>query len=328
MFDFVPQKLIAQEQDTAIREAVGTLINEAYQDIQPPQFLYHYTDAAGLKGIVESGVLRATHIAFMNDSSEYLHGVSLLTQAIEQVRSNESDPLKISLLEQIKDPVSLTRPQDVAPYFVSCLSAHENSLNQWRAYGRGEGGYSIGFDRVKLGQGMLRLNGLLAPVIYDASQQASLVRKLLHWSLSEYASIAATIPADDRDEHRRDWAHIFLWRAASTAPLIKNPAFVEEQEWRLIFLPVWKEQVRFVPRLTGLAPFVELNLGVPPEEIPQDRLNYLGRASLPDRLPITKLWSGPGKATDTSLLAGRTLLEQTGYYGVSLDASKIPYRVG
>ncbi|MDH2346489.1 DUF2971 domain-containing protein [Bradyrhizobium sp. SSUT77] len=328
MFDFVPQRPIPQEQDATIRLAVWTLMNDVYRDIQLPQTLYHYTDAGGLKGIVESGLLRATHLAFMNDASEYLHAVSLLAREIDQALLSESDPLRISLLKEVKDPVSLAGPQHVGPYFVSCLSSEENSLNQWRAYGRGEGGYSIGFDLVKLNQDVLGLDGVLAPVIYEPSRQLALVQKLLQWGLSEYQKVAATIPINDRDEHRRDWAHMFLWRATAAAPLIKNPAFVEEREWRIIFRPAWKEQVRLLPRSTGLAPFVELKLGAPAAEISSERLKHLGRASLPDRLPITKLWSGPGRATDTSLLAGRTLLEQMGYDGVSLEASKIPFRVG
>jgi Protein of unknown function (DUF2971) len=327
VFDFLPQKPISQQEDAAIMATIWRLIGEVCQRIQPPHTLFHYTDAAGLMGIIESGVLRETHISFMNDSSEYLHAVSLLTQEIDQVRSTESDPVRIGFLEEIREPVSRTRSQDAGPYFVTCLSAKENSLNQWRAYGRGQGGYSIGFDYAKLGQGMLALTGVLAPVIYELSQQSKLVHDILQWALDEYQRVATTIPANHRDEHRRDWAHMFLWRAAAAAPIIKNPAFVEEQEWRLIFMPRSKEQVRFLPRSTGLAPFLELKLGVAQTNVHPERLTHLGRASLPDRLPITKLWSGPGPATDISLLAGRTLLEQMGYDGVSLEASQIPYRV-
>src|SRR6516165_1641388 len=96
MFDFMPQKPIPQEQDSAIIGAIWKLIGEVYRNIQPPQTLFHYTDAAGLKGIIESGVLRGTHISFMNDSSEYLHAVSLLTQEIDQIRSTESDPPRLT----------------------------------------------------------------------------------------------------------------------------------------------------------------------------------------------------------------------------------------
>ena len=122
MFDFVPLKPIPPEQDGAIQAAVWALIKSSHQGQQVPDSLYHYTDAAGLKGIVESGVIRATHIAFMNDASEYLHAVSLLTDAIAEARMNENDPLRVSLLKEISDPVALTRPKDVGPYFVACFS--------------------------------------------------------------------------------------------------------------------------------------------------------------------------------------------------------------
>jgi hypothetical protein len=47
------------------------------------------------------------------------------------------------------------------------------------------------------------------------------------------------------------------------APLCKHPAFVEEQEWRLLFGPtaVTKvEKVQFVERRQTLAPYIEFRL--------------------------------------------------------------------
>jgi hypothetical protein len=82
-----------------------------------------------------------------------------------------------------------------------------------------------------------------------------------------------------------------LWMLASVGPMMKNPAFAEEQEWRLIHLTHSKASVRFLPKLTGLFPFVELKLGMPQSGTP-DQIELLGR-NLPDRLPIKVLWSGP-----------------------------------
>ncbi len=120
---------------------------------------------------------------------------------------------------------------------------------------------------------------------------------------------------------------MLLWRVAAAAPIMKNPAFVEEQEWRLIHSLQSKWDVRFLAKPVGLVPFVELKLGTPQTGPAAHQIAHLGRP-LPDKLPISVLWSGPGRATDTSLLAGRTLLEQFNYIGVQLEASKIPYRVG
>jgi hypothetical protein len=328
MFDFRPEKPIPKEEHDAIGNKILQLVVGQFGRRGVPPILYHYTDAAGLKGIVESGVLRATHVAFMNDASEYLHAASLLFEHVKIEKTRRTDPLQLSVLAEMEKWIEGRRPEGVAPYFVTCFSAQENSLNQWRAYGRGEGGFSIGFDGPMLSSQVLKhaTSFFLAPAIYDRDMQAQLIQTFLAWVLDEYPRLATRHAGPKQDEHRSAWTHMMLWMAASVAPMMKNPAFFEEQEWRLIYLLDSQARVRFLPQLTRLVPFVELKLGIPQSGTPA-QIALLGR-NLPDRLPIRVLWSGPGRATAISLLAGRTLLEQFGYVGVSLFASQIPYRVG
>jgi hypothetical protein len=40
-----------------------------------PELVYHYTDGAGVRGILESGTLRFGDIFYLNDPSELKHGV-------------------------------------------------------------------------------------------------------------------------------------------------------------------------------------------------------------------------------------------------------------
>jgi hypothetical protein len=326
MFDFLPQKQIPPDEDSAIQQKVWELIKAFHRTIPLPKTFFHYTDAAGLKGIVESGTLRATHIAFMNDASEYLHAVSLLTESIATAKKKSTHPLQLKLLEEIEGPVAQTQPQHVAPYFVTCFSAQENSLNQWRAYSRGEGGFCIGFDAAKLDSMSAANYFFLSPAVYDRDAQAKWVTDFLAWALEEYPRVAAK-HLSEQDEHRQAWANMLLWKATAAAPIMKNPAFAEEQEWRLIHMLQAKWDVRFLPKPIALVPYVELKLGTPQTGAFGPQVARLGRP-LPDKLPIDVLWSGPGPATDISLLAGRTLLEQFNYDGVRLEASKIPYRVG
>jgi len=42
----------------------------------PPETIYHYTDDRGLRGILESGILRFTNVFSLNDPSELRHGMS------------------------------------------------------------------------------------------------------------------------------------------------------------------------------------------------------------------------------------------------------------
>src|SRR4029077_10194075 len=257
MFDSLPQTPIPPDEDQAIQQKVWEQIKNLHSRRQLPKTLYHYTDASGLKGIIESGTLRATHISFMNDASEYLHGVSLLLEAIRDARRRASnlDPLQIKLLDEMEPPVSQTRPQDVAPYFVACFSAQGNSLNQWRAYSRGEGGFCIRCVGTKIDACSSELCFFLSPAFYDRTEQATFVRDLLGWALQEYLRVAARHPGSDQDEHRRAWTYMLFWRLTAAAPIMKNPAFAEEQEWRLIHILQTKWDVRFLPKPIGLVPF-------------------------------------------------------------------------
>jgi hypothetical protein len=137
MFDFLPKELIPQSEIDAIRAKVWGLVSARQLTRVAPKTLHHYTDAAGLKGIVESGVMRASHLAYMNDASEYLHAVSLLLERVRFEQAHVNDPLRVNLLEEIERSIEPTRAEHIAPYFVACFSAEEHSLNQWRAYGRG-----------------------------------------------------------------------------------------------------------------------------------------------------------------------------------------------
>ncbi|EFD2622350.1 hypothetical protein CK189_005805, partial [Escherichia coli] len=50
--------------------------------------IYHYTDLNGLKGIIESGSLWATHFSFLNDSNELSHGMNCLENALQYLRDD------------------------------------------------------------------------------------------------------------------------------------------------------------------------------------------------------------------------------------------------
>jgi hypothetical protein len=61
-------------------EADATKILQAFihtvEAQKPPALLYHYTNDAGLAGIIESGQLRFSDIFALNDPSELRHGLS------------------------------------------------------------------------------------------------------------------------------------------------------------------------------------------------------------------------------------------------------------
>jgi hypothetical protein len=52
---------------------------------QPEGLLYHYTDEIGLRGIISSGCMWATHYKFLNDLSERQHGFAIFCRAIDDL---------------------------------------------------------------------------------------------------------------------------------------------------------------------------------------------------------------------------------------------------
>ncbi len=53
----------------------------------------------GLKGIIESGSLWATHFSFLNDSNELTHGMNCLENALQYLR-DDFNPKTLKFIEQ------------------------------------------------------------------------------------------------------------------------------------------------------------------------------------------------------------------------------------
>ena len=59
----------------------------------PPPALYHYTDAAGLLGIVTHGELWASNAAFLNDTTELLNIQGVLKDVLAELETKSISAL-------------------------------------------------------------------------------------------------------------------------------------------------------------------------------------------------------------------------------------------
>lgn len=112
--------------------------------------VYHYTDINGFISIMQNHELWASHIAFMNDKSEYLHGKELFQQGLERkisaVSKLEKEFLRqviASLDSEMSDGFFTTSSKDI---FSLSFSHASDSLEMWRGYGKNSG-IAIGFSR-------------------------------------------------------------------------------------------------------------------------------------------------------------------------------------
>ena len=118
-----------------------------------PDILWHYTTGDRLIKIIKSGELWFTQIGGLNDASELKYPRELYVEALEKLEKER--PLtevegKVLRESQKRMQRLLVDGQGHSTRFVGSLSERGNWLSQWRGYGGGEGGFSIGFDRVAL----------------------------------------------------------------------------------------------------------------------------------------------------------------------------------
>src|SRR5687768_10197869 len=106
-----------------------------------PRILYHYTDAAGLIGMLESGLVWGTDYRFLNDKSELAHTRSLVHAMLEEKLSNPLDEISRSLYSEI---LKIQREGLDQSAFIFSLSEEEDDLSQWRGYAREGNGFTIG----------------------------------------------------------------------------------------------------------------------------------------------------------------------------------------
>jgi len=99
--------------------------------------IYHYTSAAALTSILNTGYLRATHARYLADGSECRHAINLIRNL--EPRLNES-----KLWKSVEETL-LSQPR-----YVCCFSLVRDDPHQWEHYAGQGSGACIVLDRDKL----------------------------------------------------------------------------------------------------------------------------------------------------------------------------------
>jgi hypothetical protein len=269
-----------------------------------PAAVYHYTDAGGLQGILESGVLWATHYRFLNDSSELRYIFDLATEiAIEQLRNVTHGDLAQMFVEHV---TTAPTPYSDTVYYLCCFSEFDNSLSQWRAYGRRQG-FSLGFP------GDITINPALIDVPARQGQTAGITLQKVEYRIerhTEYVTglIKELIALCD-GSHMKSYpdpiiaiSHItpfYFGQLERASYLFKHPDFAEEREWRFVSWATHPEFFRVGATLTPYAKFQFFSLTHP--------------NPYPHCLPLLAARHGPTFQPDETKLAMDRILASRGY---------------
>lgn len=208
---------------------------------EPPPILYHYTTQHGLLGIVSGKEIWASHTQYLNDVREFRHAVQVVQEELSTMKLEPSHHDKTELLREMEEGLKGIETINVC---VCSFSADGDVLSQWRAYGSGASGFSIGFSGAFLRAVSDELEFWLVPVLYEESEQRALVRALLEDVLAENLERRAN-PTDGEDELAQPPGGNLVAYLNRYAPILKHKSFSEESEWRIISRPLSCSRERF-----------------------------------------------------------------------------------
>lgn len=273
-----------------------------------PEILYHYTTQEGLLGIVQKDEIWCTKIHYLNDEKEFSLALKIAHEYLVELKdksSSEKEIEKINFLIKKVDSIELVN------VCVCSFSEKGDLLSQWRAYGGERSGFSIGFDTETLKKMGSKSDFLLVRCIYEPKIQKKLISDLIDDKLKQDFQTGGWEVDPDRPRTfiALPQDHEFAQNLTTLAPIIKDQAFSEEQEWRLISRALSCTHANFTFRtgLSMITPFFKLKLD-------NDHC-------------IKKIIVGPTphlrlsvKGTET-LLASKDLLQN-----IKVKESLIPYR--
>jgi hypothetical protein len=285
-------------------------------DIHPDTPLWHYTTGTSLISIFESKSFFSTQLSCLNDSTELRYASEHFRKALQIRRTSiTSTGLASQLLdgaiEYFVENTDLPI-QVVVPHFVTCFTLKRDDLSQWRAYGNGENGYAIGFKSRYLWNAK---DWALVRINYDDALHAVLalraVDAMIQFFEEGVKKYAPTNLVTFGEEFFGAWDSAIVL----LAPLIKNRAFKDEEECRIVktCFPADTKELKFIQKATMMSRHLPLQ---PPA----------GNAFDPYRLPIDEVMVGPCRHPQISQMTVDELLQQKGYPTGMVSISKIPYQ--
>jgi hypothetical protein len=320
--------------------------------------LFHYTSVRGLEGILKSQMLRATHAAYLNDTTE-LYAFkerlpSILAPSVESGINSilKKDPKKTSWVESkggvtsLRDNIAaelsnliystLNGSNGSAPFvepFImsfcttkSVQIAKSGLLSQWRGYGK-EGGYAIVFDTEGLGnllaeEGKKEECGLFAGDVLYSSANDDRFRNEFGDDTNKLQTAIENYFLSDGNPTTLGETYDPIMRCACR---YKHWGFEEEAEVRLVAIPNSKVILEAAAaegvdaKTIKVSHFTRGGLLVPCIYLFESLTNILGKP-----LPIKRIIVGPHKDKEKRKHSVENLLYSLNL-NVPVKVSEIPY---
>jgi len=262
------------------------------------EYLYHYTSLEAFVSIIESGALWATHIRYLNDTSEQRLAWGLIRERMRSLRGM-SDETRNENIEFYCKTLESPPHED---FFIASFSCDGGDrLSQWRGY---KADIAIGFDPVQL--------DTVCANFWEGHREVR-IRKV------NYVESSATPRSNELIDNQRsghmvtilgeegfDVAYTRMWSRFAT--MMKHQGFKEEEEWRvIIYDDAGRLEPSFSVRNGRMVPYIPLPLGGKLDSV------------------VRRLTIGPGPFKDETLAAVRKLLASH-HLQIEACATETPYR--
>lgn len=309
-----------------------------------PPVLYHYTDTAGLLGILGNpvsfpgtdtgvfatekgatfGTLWATDARYLNDAQELSYGRPGFADALEKAAATSTTSIVSDRLRELAGDVRDGRFEytigskiEKSRPYVTCFCTSGNLLSQWRGYGDGGGGYAIGFSSsaveqfITIDPDFLKTDPRLAVLPVDMPRKVHYgARKAAPFLKAEASMITVGLQAVEDGTKTYHWPDTFRGVASTSLAQVKHKAFKEESEWRLIVDEGRGKDSQFRAGRIGLIPYRKLYFPITKSGQPS----------------VSRIVVGPGGDRALRIESLRQLVEHIGSTGTEVIPSEVPFR--
>jgi hypothetical protein len=301
--------------------AVGDFTNWSNQQLLTEQEatkiehpLYHYTNGAGLRGIVESQKIWFTSYLHLNDPSELIHGMGIVHGLLKAMGEAAPDTLGKMFYDVVDDVFQHQKFAGIYGFYIASFSRDRNDLGQWRAYADNGRGFALGlaphlFEAVETANPK-PTEYYVIPVVYGQKAAEQRYRVAIE--------AAAGLVQNNRPQEnfripflRRMADELIAGQLIATSLTVKHEAYSNEQEVRLVMLGTRDNQKPYLrTRIRGseIVPYME------------------GDMPLRDKDGITEIVIGPAAVSSANDAVHSLLQSLAVEPGDRIKNSGIPYR--
>ncbi len=271
------------------------------------EYIYHYTSAEGLYGILSSNSLWFTRWDFLNDPNEKIYFTKVILDGFTR------NTYELDFVNLIKSYSELANPKDYSNspdnYFVCSFSVDSDSLDMWKYYSKNKNshGYNLAMDVSKLSRSLSDYNETLISsgyVIYKKDEQDNVIDTILQGLYNIYKSNLG-------EKEKRSLILTWFFRFRGYAEFfMKHIAYSSEKEYRFVcknIIVAPKHQATNFRIVNGVyIPYIDLKF---------------------DKECISSAFLSPTLHDNVSAKIGlENILKYLDYNDVQIFQSKIPFR--